>query len=97
MYLQIHWELVADPLGPAEEFGKRWYWRSDGPCWNVVISGTCGEKKLYLERVRAVDMSNTAIVSSCINQYLLCISTSLAANSNKIYVCELYQLKICMD
>jgi hypothetical protein len=81
----------------AEQFRNRWSRRSDGLCWNVVISGTCGEEKLYLERVRAVDMTNTAIDSSCINQCLLCMSTSLAANCNRSYVCEVYQLTVWMN
>jgi hypothetical protein len=51
-------------------------------------------KKVAPERVRAVDMNNTAIDSACINHCLLRMSISLAAKSNKIYVCELYQLTI---
>jgi len=91
MYLRIYWELVADPLGPAEHslatagLGDR----TDSVGTQSLVVPVA--KTAVPEGVHAVDMNNTATNSACVTQFLLRMNISLAAN-NKIYVCELYQL-----
>lgn len=69
MYPRIYWELFADHLGPTEHslgtagLGDRTDFVGT---WSFVVP--VAKKICSLERVRAVDMSNTAIDSSCINQ-----------------------------